>query len=100
MIKTNNKEIELRYKIIKLALLQHHKKYVHDKNGPNVFDCAGLAWFLYKEILNINLYENGIGLSTTTKIMTNSFGELITYDENSLVKDINLIKLGDIVFFS
>lgn len=99
MIKANTKEIELRYKILKLALLQYHKKYVHGNNGPNTFDCAGLVWFVYNEILNINLYKNGFGISTTTRIMTNNLGRLTLFEENNLDKDLNLIKNGDIVFF-
>lgn len=99
MIKANTKEIELRDKIIKLSLLQHHKKYVHGNNGPNTFDCAGLVWFVYNEILNINLYKNGFGISTTTKIMTNNFGKLTLFEENNLYKELNLIKNGDIIFF-
>lgn len=99
MIKANTKEIELRYKIIKLALLQHRKEYVHGNNGPNTFDCAGLVWFVYNEILNINLYENGFGISTTTKIMTNNLVKLTLFEENNLDKDLNLIKNGDIIFF-
>lgn len=99
MKKANTKEIELRYKIIKIALLQYQKKYVHGNNGPYTFDCAGLVWFVYNQIFNINLYENGFGLSTTTKIMTNNFGKLTIFDENSLNKDLSLIKYGDIVFF-
>lgn len=99
MIKANTKEIELRYKIVKLALLQHHKKYVHGSNGPYTFDCAGLIWYVYNGIFNINLYENGFGLSTTTKIMTNNFGKLTIFDENSLNKNLSLIRDGDILFF-
>lgn len=99
MINANTKEIELRYKIIKLALLQHHKAYVYGNNGPDTFDCAGLVWFVYNEILNINLYKNGFGLSTTTKIMTNDFGKLTLFEENNLNKDLDLIKNGDIIFF-
>ncbi len=101
MIKANtiDKEKELRYKIMKLALLQHHKNYVHGKNGPNTFDCAGLVWFVYHEILNINLYENGFGISTTTKIMTNNYGKLTVFEENDFNKDLKLIKNGDIIFF-
>lgn len=99
MIKANTKELELRNKILKLALLQWHKAYEHGKNGPDTFDCAGFIWFIYNKILNINLYENGFGLSTTTKIMTSSHGRLTLFDEHNLNKDLTLIKTGDIVFF-
>lgn len=99
MIKTDTKELKLREKLIKLALLQHHKLYEHQKTGPNTFDCAGLIWFLYKEILKINLYGNEPILSATTKIMTNHYGKLTQFIENDLYKNIDLIKKGDIIFF-
>ena len=73
--------------------------YEHGKNGPDTFDCAGLAWYIYNEICNINLYCEGFGLSTTTKIMTCKYGKLKLFEENDINKDLNLIKNGDIVFF-
>jgi cell wall-associated NlpC family hydrolase len=90
---------ELREKIVRLALLQHNKKYVHGKNGPETFDCAGLVWHVYKELMDINVYKDGIGISTTTKIMTNPLGELVLYDEASEDKDLSIIKPGDILLF-
>lgn len=93
------KENELREKIIKLALLQYHKLYEHGMNGPDSFDCAGLVWFIYNEIFDINLYSNGFGLSTTTKIMTSSYGSLRLYNEQEPSKDLSLIKSGDVLFF-
>lgn len=89
---------ELREKIVKLALLQYRKKYVHGKNGPEVFDCAGLVYYVYKEILGINVYENGIGLSTTTKIMTNGKGTLELFGETE-EKNLDSLKKGDILLF-
>ena len=100
MIKANtNDENILREKLIELAILQYNKLYKHGKNGPDTFDCAGLVWFIYNEILNLNLYYKGIGISTTTKIMTNPYGKLILYEENSANKNLSVIKKGDIVFF-
>lgn len=99
MIKTNFNEDQIREKIIKLALLQHHKLYEHGQNGLNTFDCVGLVWFLYYEILGIDLYNQGYGLSTTTKIMTNNLGEITLYNENDINKDLSIIKKGDILFF-
>lgn len=90
---------ELREKIIRLALLQYHKKYVHGKNGPDTFDCAGLVKYIYKEVLGINVYENGYGKSTTGKIMTSSNGELIEFEEQSEDKDISIIEPGDVLLF-
>lgn len=95
MIKANTQEL-LREKIVKLALMQHHKSYVHGNHGEDSFDCAGLVWFIYQELFNINLYKNGYGLSTTTKLMTSNYGKLILFNDN---KDINIINKGDILFF-
>jgi len=97
VIKTNN--IELREKIVKLALAQYHKDYVHGKMGPDTFDCAGFVWYLYNEICNINIFEGGIGLSTTTKIMTSKYGNLTLFNENDFNKDLALIRKGDVLFF-
>lgn len=59
MIKTDtNIKLNTRKKLIELALNQYYKKYEHGKNGPDSFDCAGLAWYLYNEVCNINLYKN------------------------------------------
>ena len=99
VVKADTKELELRYKIIKLALLQYHKAYEHGKHGPDTFDCAGFVWFIYNQILNIDLYEKGFGLSTTTQMMTSHHGTLVLFDEHLLTKDFTLIKTGDIVFF-
>ena len=99
MIKTNILEEELRDKLIHLARLQYHKQYVHGMHGPNTFDCAGLVWFLYNELFDIDIYEDGYGLSTTTKIMTSSYGIITLFDEHSLFKDLSIIKRGDVLFF-
>ena len=89
----------VRKKIIELALAQYGKRYEHGKNGPNTFDCAGLVWFLYRRLFDINIYRGGFGISTTTRIMTSPFGSLRLFNENSLDKDLSLIKSGDILFF-
>ena len=90
---------ELREKIVRLALLQHNKKYVHGKNGPETFDCAGLVWHIYKKVLDINVYEDGIGKSTTGKIMTSPIGKLFSYDEKDKNKDLSFLKPGDVLLF-
>lgn len=100
MIKANiTDEIILREKLVKLALLQYNKLYEHGRNGPDKFDCAGFVWFIYNEMCKLNLYYNGIGLSTTTKIMTNPYGKVILYEEDSVKKDLSIIRTGDIIFF-
>ena len=95
----NLNEIILREKLIKLALLQYNKLYVHGKHGPDTFDCVGLVWYLYYQILEIDLYCKGIGISTTTRIMTSIYGNLTLYEENSMNKDLSSIKKGDVILF-
>lgn len=98
-ITANTTQNELRNKIIKLAYQMLNKPYVHGSHGPDDFDCAGLVWYLYNNILDIDIYEGGIGLSTTTKIMTSKYGIITLFDKNDISKNIKLIKKGDIVFF-
>ena len=98
-MKANNNDNQLREEIVHLTLLQHHKKYQHGKGAIDTFDCSGLVWFIYHEICNIDLFEQGFGMSTTTKIMTSKYGKLTLFEENSWDKDLDLIKEGDILFF-
>lgn len=95
MIKANINEIELRRKIIKLAIMQLNKLYVHGSHGPDNFDCAGFVWYVYNEILNIDIYKGGYGLSTTTRIMTSNYGDIKIFNDHD--KDLEKIKMGDIV---
>lgn len=99
MIIKNITENELREKIIELALQQYNKIYIHGSHGPNDFDCAGFVWFIYHEILGIDIYYKGLGLSTTTKIMTSKYGTITLFEENDLNKDLSIIKKGDILLF-
>lgn len=99
MFKTITNNELLKDKIVELALLQHHKEYVHGSHGLDTFDCAGLVWYVYKEILGIDIYKDGYGNSTTTKIMTSKYGTITYYEENILDKDITLINKGDILLF-
>ena len=89
----------IREKIVAKAIEQKEKPYVHDTYGPNTFDCAGLVWYVYNSVLNINIFEEGFGKSTTTKIMTSKYGKLVLFDEQSLEKNLSLIKEGDILLF-
>lgn len=67
--------------------------------GPNTFDCAGLIWYLYYSMCSINLFDTGVGLSTTTRIMTSNYGILTLFEERYLKKDLKLIREGDVIFF-
>lgn len=89
----------LRDSLINLTLSQLGKPYKHGAHGEDKFDCAGLVWYLFNEIYNLNLYDGGIGLSTTTKIMTSKPGKLILFEENDINKDLDIINKADIVFF-
>ena len=91
-------EAIIRKQIIDLTLLQYNKPYIWGKHGPDSFDCAGLIWYIFNEILDIDLYDRGIGISTTTQMMTSYYGLLTIYNELSKNKNISLIKPGDIVF--
>lgn len=86
-------EIEIREKIVELALSLQGKQYVHDTYGPDTFDCAGFVKYVYKNVLNINIFEEGIGLSTTTKVMTSKYGILTLYPT------IDILNKGDILLF-
>lgn len=97
MFKPNN--IDIREEIKELVLKQKNKKYVHGRHGLDSFDCAGLVWYVYNEILGIDLYEIGFGESTTTKMMTSTYGKITLYEDNVLEKDLSLLKTGDILFF-
>ena len=94
-----NKEIILRNKIVKLALMQHYKHYSHGMHGPDIFDCAGFVWYVYYEILGIDIYQDGVGLSTTTKIMTSQFGNIIYFEDGNMNKEWSIINRGDILLF-
>lgn len=90
MIKPNT----IRDDICALALTKLNNKYVHGDFGPDTFDCAGYVWYVYNEILGIDIFDGGYGLSTTTMIMTSNYGKLTIFNND---KNIDLINRGDIV---
>ena len=100
MINTNSTDnYSIREDIANFGLEQIDKIYVHGKHGPEFFDCAGFVWYVYYNILGIDIYDDGYGLSTTTKIMTSKYGKITLFNENSLTKDFSLINKGDILLF-
>lgn len=99
VIFANNYLDKIRWELLILSLIQKDKPYVHGSHGPDSFDCAGLVWYLYKEILNIDLYELGFGQSTTTMMMTSRYGKITLYEDCSLFKDLSNLECGDILFF-
>ena len=99
MIKPNTLEEKLRNDIISFLKYQHNKKYIHNTYGPDTFDCAGFVWYVYNKVLNINSFDDGYGISTTTKIMTSKYGKIILFNEINNFKNTSLIKKGDILLF-
>ena len=89
----------IRENIINCALYQKGKLYEHAMHGPITFDCAGFVWYVYDEVMGINIYKDGYGMSTTTMIMTSSYGKITYFKEDSLSKNMKLIKQGDILLF-
>lgn len=99
MFKANTIDEEIRNRIVDLALKQLNIEYIHGGHEPDGFDCAGLVWFVYHEILDIDLYEIGFGKSTTTKMMTSTYGKINLYEEKILKEELKLLNIGDILFF-
>jgi len=97
----NNNELLLRKNLVEFALEQKNKKYQWGSGGPDTFDCAGLVWYIYFSLFDIDIIENGIGISTTTQLMTSTIGNLTLYNQFDFNKysQIELIKPGDVVFF-
>ena len=67
--------------------------------GSDSFECAGLVWYVYNQIFDINIFELGFGLSTTTKILTSTYGKIMLFNKLDKNKNISLINKGDVVFF-
>lgn len=65
---------------------------------PDSFDCAGLVWYVYNQFFDINIFELGFGLSTTTKILTSTYGKIILFNRFDKNKNISLINKEDVVF--
>ena len=84
----------IRNDICSLALTKLDNLYIHGGFGPDTFDCAGFVWYVYNEILGIDIFDGGYGISTTTMIMTSNYGKLILYKDN---KNLELLNRGDIV---
>ena len=61
--------------------------------GPDSFDCACLVWYVYNQIFDINIFELGFGLSTTTKILTSTYGKIMLFNKLDKNKNISLINL-------
>ena len=87
--------------ILDFLTLQLNKPYIWGNIGPDSFDCSGLTKYIYKELFNIDIEENGYGIGDTTKQMTSSIGTLKKYIENDSHKKeyIKELEIGDLIFF-
>ena len=90
-----------RKNILEFSNLQLEKKYKKNKKGPDEFDSAGLTYYIFKELFNIDISQKGYGKTDTAKQMTSNIGILTKYQEHDLQKInyIKKIKIGDLVFF-
>ena len=85
---------------MELALLQHHKPYIHKASGPIGFDCAGLVRYLYEVVCGIDLYETEKITSATSILMTKKIGNLAFYEGQGMVSYLSAdLQRGDILFF-
>ena len=87
--------------ILDFLMLQRNKPYIWGNVGPDSFDCSGLTKYIYQELFNINIEENGYGIGDTTKQMTSPVGTLKKYIENDSHKKkyIKELEIGDLLFF-
>lgn len=90
-----------RRNIVDFAMIQLGKSYVWGMKGPDEFDEAGLPFYIFKELFQIDIEKYGYGMNEITNQMTSSIGNLTKYIENDNNKEkyLNDIKIGDLVFF-
>ena len=101
MIKADIFEEEfIRNEITKLATSLRHYKYVHNTYGPDEFDCCGYVWYVYNQVMGINVFNGGSGLSGTGKIWTGRYGNLTKFEKSEPIEyKLERIKPGDILLF-
>lgn len=99
----NITEMEIREMICNEALKHLGKPAKKFNKDFDCFDCAQLIHVVYKDLFNINVNNNGYGLSTTTKQYTSTIGNINVIDNYSLIDKMNIIRdkilPGDVLFF-
>lgn len=90
-----------RRNVVDMSIILLGKKYALGMFGPDEFDEAGLTFYIFKELFDIDILKDGYGNNEITKQMTNSLGNLSQYIENDSNKEKHLanINVGDLVFF-
>lgn len=90
----------IRNEIIKFARGLKHYKYEHGKCGPDSFDCCGYVWYVYNQVMGINIFKGDNRYTGTGKVWMGKYGTLTVHNKDD---DINYklshIKPGDILFF-
>lgn len=90
-----------RKNIVDLAMIQQGKSYAWGMKGPDEFDEDGLSFYIFKELFEIDIEQDGFGGNEITRQMTSSVGNLTQYMENDSNKEKYLvdIHMGDLLFF-
>lgn len=92
---------DYRNNVIDFASIYLDKEFVWDENGPDYFDSAGFTYFIFKELLDVDINKDGYGLDNSTKQLTNGIGDLKIYKEDDFnkINYLKNIKKGDLLFF-
>ena len=82
-------------------MIQLGKKYVWGMKGPDEFDEAGLSFYIFKELFQIDIEKDGYGMNEITNQFTSSVGTVKKYieDDSDKEKYLNDIQSGDLIFF-
>ena len=94
-------EDNYRNNITEFCMIYLDKEFNNETYEQTEFNSADFTHFIFKELLNININQNGNRLDNNTKKMNNDKGDLKIYKENDSKKDKYIvdIKKGDLVFF-
>ncbi len=84
--------------------LLNYVKHAGRKDAMTKMDCATFVRYVYSNIFDVDIMQDGFGKSWTGKILTSSLGTDCFIDEKATLKQkINFIdtkcKIGDILFF-
>ena len=92
-------EDSYRSNLIEFSLIYLNKEF--DNLDKAEFSSDKFAYYIYKQLFDIDIESTGYGQDQSTKEMTNDIGDLKIYNKNDPQKDKYLqdINKGDLVFF-